>query len=76
MPDGQRQQKQPAGRVVGGHGGTVDVEQLQAVQEQPGERGGRPVRAVGQRAEFRRLAVRVLTAREPTAWSASATPAG
>ena len=49
MTRGQRQQEQPAGRVVGDDGRVLDLEQFEAVEHQPGERGGRSVRARGQR---------------------------
>jgi hypothetical protein len=45
VPGGQGQQEQPARRVVDDHGGVVHVEQVEAVEKQPGQRGGRPVRA-------------------------------
>ena len=53
MSSGQRQQEQPAGGVVGDHRGVVDIQQFQAVEQQPGKRDSRPVRSLGQRPGMR-----------------------
>ena len=53
MAGGQRQQEQPAGGVVGDHRGVVHVEQVEAVEQQPGQRGGRPVGSLRQRPRMR-----------------------
>jgi hypothetical protein len=37
MTGGQRQQEQPAGRIVGDHRGIFHVEQVEAVGQQPGQ---------------------------------------
>jgi MFS transporter, DHA2 family, methylenomycin A resistance protein len=43
MAGGEGQQQEAAGRVVRDHGGVGHVEQVQAVEQQPRQRGGRPV---------------------------------
>ena len=48
MASGKRQE-QSTGRVVGDHGGIFHVDQLEAVEQQPGQGGGRSVRSRGQR---------------------------
>ena len=53
MAAGERQQKQSAGRVVADHRGIVHVEQFEAVEHQPGQRGGRSVCSRGQRPGMR-----------------------
>jgi hypothetical protein len=53
MASGERQQEQPAGRVVGDHRGIVYVEQVKAVEQQPGQRRSRPVRSLRQRPGMR-----------------------
>ena len=45
----QREQEQSAGRVVGDHRGVFRAEQVEAVQQQPGQRRRRPVGPRGQR---------------------------
>lgn len=49
MAAGQRKQEQPTSRVVGDHRDIVDIEQLETVEEQPSQRGGRSVRPRRQR---------------------------
>ena len=49
----QRQQEQPAGRVVGDRRGIFHVEQFEAVEQQPSQRGGRSVCSRGQRPPMR-----------------------
>ena len=53
MTTGERQQEQSAGRAIGDHRGIFHVEQFQAVEQQPGQRGGRSVCSRGQRPGMR-----------------------
>ena len=53
MTGGQRQQEQSTRRVVGDHRRILHVEQFEAVELQPSQRGGRSVRSRGQRIRMR-----------------------